>query len=40
VVYELEEKVKLNMPSRKHKVNISQELLDELEKEQVSYKLN
>ena len=40
VIYEMEEKVKLNMPSRKQKVNISQELLDELENEQVSYKLN
>lgn len=40
VIYELEEKVKLHMPSRKHKVTISQELLDELELEQVQYKLN
>ncbi len=40
VIYEMEEKVKLNMPSRKQKVNISQELLDELEREQVQYKLN
>jgi DNA polymerase III, alpha subunit (EC 2.7.7.7) len=40
VIYEMEEKVKLSMPSRKQKVNISQELLDELEKEQVSYRLN
>ncbi len=40
VIYEMEEKLKLNMPSRKQKVNISQELLDELEKEQVSFKLN
>ncbi len=40
VIYELENKVKLNMPSRKQKVNISQELLDELQKQQVSYKLN
>jgi DNA polymerase-3 subunit alpha len=40
VIYQMEEKLKLNMPSRKQKVNISQELLDELHKEQVSYKLN
>jgi DNA polymerase-3 subunit alpha len=40
VIYEMEEKVKLNMVSRKQKVNISQDLLDELEKEQVSYRLN
>ncbi len=40
VIYELENKVKLNMPSRKQKVKISQELLDELEREQVSYRLN
>ncbi|QNJ97198.1 DNA polymerase III subunit alpha [Constantimarinum furrinae] len=40
VVYEVENKLKLNMPSRKHKVAISRELLDELEKEQVRYRLN
>lgn len=40
VVYENEEKIRLTMPSRKHKINISKELLDELEREQVSYKLN
>jgi DNA polymerase-3 subunit alpha len=40
VVYEVEKKLKLNMPSRKHKVAISKELLDELEKEQVRYRLN
>ncbi len=40
VVYENEEKIHLTMPSRKHKINISKELLDELEREQVSYKLN
>jgi DNA polymerase-3 subunit alpha len=31
---------KLTMPSRKLKVNISNELLQELEKLQVSFKLN
>ncbi len=40
VIYEMKDKVKLTMPSRKHKVNISNELLEELEKEQVSFKLN
>ncbi len=40
VVYEVEEKVKLTMPSRKYKISISNELLEELEKEKVSYKLN
>ena len=40
VIYELEDKIKLLMPSRKQKVNISQELLDELEREQVSFRLN
>jgi DNA polymerase-3 subunit alpha len=40
VIYEMEDKVKLNMSSRTKKVAISQELLDELEKEQVQYKLN
>ena len=40
VVYENEEKIHLTMPSRKHKINISKELLDELQREQLSYKLN
>ncbi|AVR47365.1 DNA polymerase III subunit alpha [Christiangramia fulva] len=40
VVYEMKEQVKLHMPSRKHKVKISQELLEMLEKEQFMYKLN
>src|SRR5690606_25462049 len=40
VVYENEEKIHLTMPSRKHKINISKELLNELEREQLSYKLN
>jgi len=39
-IYEVEEKVKLSMPSRKQKVNICNELLWELHKEQVKYKLN
>jgi DNA polymerase-3 subunit alpha len=40
VVYEVENQVKLSMSSRKQKVAISQELLDELERQQVHYKLN
>ena len=40
VIYDSEEQVKLNMPSRKQKVKISQELLDELEKDEIFYKLN
>ncbi len=40
VVYEMEEQVKLRMPSRKHKIRISQELIEMLEKEQFMYKLN
>jgi len=39
-IYEVANKVKLSMPSRKHKVTISNELLLELEKEQVKYRLN
>ncbi len=40
VIYEMEEKVKLTMPSRKQKVAITKELLADLEKEQLRYKLN
>ena len=40
VVYDNKEQIKLQMPSRKQKVKISQELLDELENQQVFYKLN
>ena len=40
VVYDNEETIKLSMPSRKQKVKISQELLDELENNQIYYKLN
>jgi len=40
VIYDNEEHIKLNMPSRKQKVKISQELLDELESIEVFYKLN
>ncbi|TDI80952.1 MAG: DNA polymerase III subunit alpha [Bacteroidetes bacterium] len=39
-MYDMEEKIKLNMMSRKHKVAISKELLDKLKEEEVDYKLN
>jgi DNA polymerase-3 subunit alpha len=40
VVYDNDEALKLSMPSRKQKVKISQELLDELENNDLYYKLN
>ncbi len=40
VIYEMAEKLKLHMPSRKQKVNISQELLMALENDSIYYKLN
>ncbi len=40
LIYEMDEKVKLNMTSRKHKVSISKELLDELTLANVAYRLN
>ena len=40
VVYEMEEAIKVNLASRKSKVDISSELLIELEAQQVHYKLN
>ncbi|MDG3582453.1 DNA polymerase III subunit alpha [Galbibacter pacificus] len=40
VVYEMENEIKLTMPSRKQKVQISNELLAELKKQDVIYKLN
>ena len=40
VIYDNEENIKLQMPSRQLKVKISQELLEELESSQVFYKLN
>jgi DNA polymerase-3 subunit alpha len=39
-LFEHEEKIQLEMKSRKHKVKISQELLDELEKENFLFKHN
>ncbi|MDO1501772.1 DNA polymerase III subunit alpha [Winogradskyella maritima] len=40
LVYDNKEKIKVNMPSRKQKVKISQELLSALEEREVKYKLN
>ncbi len=40
VIYEMAEKLKLHMPSRKQKINISPELLTALENDAVYYKLN
>ncbi|MDH7447996.1 DNA polymerase III subunit alpha [Aquimarina sp. 2201CG14-23] len=40
VIFEMAEKLKLHMPSRKQKVNISPELLAALENDSVYYKLN
>ncbi|WP_289644263.1 DNA polymerase III subunit alpha [Maribacter aestuarii] len=40
VVYEMEEQIKVNLSSRKQKVQISCELLKQLEENQVHYKLN
>ena len=40
VVYDVEEKLQLHMPSRTSKVKISQELLNELDTIQLKYKLN
>ncbi|MDC7997237.1 DNA polymerase III subunit alpha [Gilvibacter sediminis] len=40
IVYEMNEKLKLQMPSRKQKVKISNELLEALDEASVYYKLN
>ncbi|GAA3596216.1 DNA polymerase III subunit alpha [Flavivirga amylovorans] len=40
VVYDNREKIKLQMPSRRQKVKVSQELLSELESQDVMFKLN
>ncbi|WP_100613420.1 DNA polymerase III subunit alpha [Confluentibacter citreus] len=40
VIYDHKEQIKLQMPSRKQKVKISQELLSELENQEVYFKLN
>ena len=39
-IFDMKEKVKLVMPSRRQKVTISQELLHELDEQEVNYKLN
>ncbi len=39
-IYEIDEKIRITMPSKNHKVNISNELLAELERIQIDYKLN
>ena len=40
VIYDNREQIKLEMPSRKQKIKVTQELLEELEEQQVFYKLN
>src|SRR5690554_289177 len=40
IIYDTEEQIKLVMPSRRQKIKISQELLNELEANEVFYKLN
>jgi DNA polymerase-3 subunit alpha len=40
VVYDNKEQLKLNMPSRKQKVKVSQELLNELVLQDMKFKLN
>ena len=40
IVYEMEEKIKVNLSSRRQKVQISTELLHRLEEQNVHYKLN
>ena len=40
VIYDNEEEIKLNLPSRIQKIKISQELLEELDNDGVYYKLN
>ena len=40
LVYDTKEKIKLSMPSRRQKVKVCQELLDELQEQDVRFKLN
>jgi len=40
VVYELKDRIKVHMPSRRQKVKISSALLGELEKERFEYRVN
>jgi DNA polymerase-3 subunit alpha len=39
-VYDMKEEVKVNLPSRSKKINISNEFLSILDKESLKYKLN
>ena len=39
-VFDIEENLKLNLPSRSFKVDISNELIEVLNKEQIHFKLN
>lgn len=40
LVYDMEEKIKLNLPSRSYKVDISNEFIDALRQKQINFKLN
>ena len=40
VIYDMEEKMQLNMPSRNIKINISNELIEEMNENELSFKLN
>jgi len=40
LVYDMQEKIKLSMSSRRQKVRVSQELISELESQDVKFKLN
>lgn len=40
VVYDIEEQIKLNLPSRSFKVDISNDLIETLTNEQIHFKLN
>jgi len=40
IIYEASEKIKITMPSKKFKIDISNQLLKKLEDEQIRYKLN
>jgi DNA polymerase-3 subunit alpha len=40
VIIDKEEKLRLNMPSRSAKINITKELIDELTENEYSFKLN
>ncbi|WP_271856273.1 DNA polymerase III subunit alpha [Patiriisocius marinus] len=39
-IYQMEEKVKLQMPSRTHKIKISNELIEALDEQQIKWRLN